>query len=207
MRVAFVLPERGQHDLTRLAIDAIQRFTEQPKSIHVIPDKTWIATGSLANAKAVESALDTLRRERPSHVFAMHTDALPVKRGWLDFLLSRPEPMVGYKASQRSGFPHAAGILFDFDFLAALPPGALRPNLPAYDALEGAALHGPHWSAWSFTVSPGIWPPIPVWMQEPGAEVGLDDTGEVFYVHRGGGTLNGGDHTAWIRAAREALDL
>ena len=172
--------------------------------------------GSLANAVALEIAVQVLGMDadapEPEWMFAMHNDALPIKAGWLEWLASKVYDVVGTKASQRSGYPHSQGVLFGYDWLRYLGPGALLPNLPAYDVAEGPSRFATHWSAWGFTHSPercrGRYCQVEAsWLKDEACEISWDDAGDVFYVHFGGGSIDRRDVTGWIGRTRKAIGL
>ena len=227
--VIIVIPQHETKALTWLAVHAIRAFTERaqahivvvdnasvnpdpPEGVGLITIKTPVwrwwqsprSVGSVANAVALECAREALRPWEPKWMFVQHNDALPVKHGWLDFLLSKNLPMVGCKASQRSGYPHSLGTLFQYD---KLWPGDLWPNLPDYDVAEGPARYLPHWSAWAMTLDGERDSPVAGWLAREACEVSWDDAGDIFWCHKGGGTINGQDMSGWIQRARKNLGL
>lgn len=235
---AIVIPQHATVELTQLAIEAIraytppdtieiwvvdnvsarrQRETTLALGVSVILNRTapwqWegpLRAGSWANGVALELARRVLVDEPPRRLFCMHNDALPIRSGWLDFLCQRPEAMIGCKASQRNGYPHSAGVLFDFAALTTLGPDVLLPHLPAWDVAEGPARQLSHWSAWGLThQGPRCVNPCPVsgWLEAEEVEISWDETGRPFYLHKGGGTINGRDMSDWIARARKALSL
>ena len=235
--VAIVIVQHNGVELTRLAVDAIRKFTPPEQADIWIVDNAsdeatrdatqmlgasviWNHTpvhrwwrgerphhvGSLANAVALEIAAQQIAS--PRWLFAMHNDSFPVRHGWLDTFTARPEKMAGYKASQRSGAPHSAGVLFDLAWLRSLGHGALLPDLPRYDVAEGPARFTSHWSAPARTHTADH--PIaglPDWLRaREGVEVSYHE-GEIMYVHAGGGTINRQDMRTWIATARGELGL
>lgn len=243
--VAIVIPQHETIALTRLAVDAIRAFTPSGLADLWVVDNTssdWVReelatlnvslilnrtpvhrwyqapaqVGSLANAVALELAVHVLSAGTPRWAFFCHNDSLPIKRGWLEFLCRQDKVMVGCKASQRNGYPHSSGVLFDFGFLRRLGPGVLLPHLPEYDTAEGPARFTDHWSAWGLThtVDACRLTDCPLdagrgegWLIHEDAEVSWDDTGHVFFVHKGGGSINGQDMSGWIQRARKELGL
>ena len=236
--VAIVIPQHGtSFFLTRLAVDAIRKFTRPDLAdiwvvdnasamdgalagldVSLILNRTPVwswwqrpeQVGSLANAVALELAVQVLGMEgkQSGRLFAMHNDALPIKAGWLEWLLTKPYDMVGVKASQRSGYPHSQGVLFDYRMLRSLGPGALMPSLPEYDTAEGPARYGTHWSAWGLTHEPARcngYCPVLGWLRTEACEISWDDEGDPFWIHAGGGTVNRQDMSGWIERVRGAL--
>lgn len=238
--VAIVIPQHRSLDLVRLAVDAIRAFTPATLAsiwvvdnasrqdadlddldVNLILNRTPVwrrwqrpeQVGSMANAVGLEIAVQALGMDdtrRPAWLHAMHADSLPAKKGWLGWLCSQPFDMVGCKASQRSGYPHSAGVLYGFDWLHGLGPGALLPSLPFYDVAEGPARLGTYWSAWGFTHDPArCRRPCPVtgWLERERAEVSWDHEGDMFYLHAGGGSIDGRDMSGWIERARKELSV
>ena len=210
--VAILLPSRGQRALANLARDAIAAFTADVS--HEVwsldhqgaTDWPW---GSEANGLSLDTMLDAIKGfyvvQRASHVFAMHDDALPLRVGWLSYLLSKPGPVTGVKASQRNGYAHASGVLFTREFAVT---HSMRPSLPERDAAEWP----PAWCATATCWRPSVWRRFgrsaDHWWQRFSCDVSFDDDSKPFYIHRGGGTINRHqNNTVWIREARKALGL
>jgi len=207
MHVAIVIPSCGARGLANLARDAIAAFTED------VSHEVWSLDHAGAHAgfgprgsEAVGAALDLLLRGvgiNATHVFVMHDDALPLRPGWLSYLLSKPGPVTGVKESEGTHCAHGSGVLYTRRFTLA---HSLRPDLPRRDAGEWPA----NWVASSYCHRPGAheWPHARQWWHPFSCDVSLDDAGEPLYVHFGGGTLNHRrDTAAWITAARHALHV
>ena len=240
--VAIVIPQHGtSFFLTRLAVDAIRKFTPPELAdiwvvdnasamdgalagldVSLILNRTPVwswwqrpeQVGSLANAVALELAVQVLGMEgkQSGRLLAMHSDALPIRPGWLEFLCARTERVVGTKASQRSGYPHSQGVLVDYDFLRRLGPGVLMPNLPMWDVAEGVATKGDYWSAWGLTHVASAphdpeWCPVRGWLADEDCEVSWFRDAEPDFLHLGGGTVNRRDNHGWIERIRRNLEL
>src|SRR3990167_8403149 len=209
--VAVLIPSAGQRGLANLARDAIAKFTQDVShEVWLLDTAPDMAHGSEANGRALNRMIQALWRNplgHPlTHVFCMHDDALPTRAGWLPYLLGKPDQVGGVKASERTGFPHASGVLFDMEFALM---HSMLPDLPRRDTAEWAG-----WCAESHAHRVTSCLEDGQWWADFDCDVSLwwdytrDSTREDFYVHFGGGTLNHRpDTAAWIAAAREALDL
>ena len=229
--VTFLIPACGERGLANLARDAIAKFTaDVSHEVHLLDHQRgapWPESGSESNAL---SLMTMLRGVSPfaTHVFAMHDDALPIRAGWLSYLLSKPGPVVGVKLSQRSGMAHPSGVLWTREF-AMENIDRIPPELPARDVGEFAA----SWCATAFTWRPdehpreswirGATPTLTRVSGDPrrwpwhfDCDISLNDQGSPFYAHLGGGSIGAGRESfwghrrrvdAWIEAAREALGL
>ena len=215
--VAILIPSCGQRALANLARDAIAAFTRDVS--HEVwlldhpPGAPWSENGSVANGSALNHMLDGLLVGRPdvTHVFAMHDDALPLRAGWLSYLIAKPGPVVGVKASERNGYAHASGVLFSAPFARA---HSMLPDLPRRDAAEwppswvpaGAFAH-PHRPPCSWACQQR-W--ADQWWSRFSCDISFLDVQSTppFYVHFGGGTLNRRSDTGdWILQARKWLGL
>ena len=210
--VAILIPSKGQRALANLARDAIAAFTAD------VSHEVWSLDhqgashwpfGSEANGRSLDVMLVGLSRfavQKPTHIFAMHDDAFPLRAGWLSYLLSKPGPVTGVKASQRNGYAHCSGVLFTHDFAIT---HSMLPSLPERDTAEWPA----NWCAKATCWEPSLWARGPWfhkdhWWQGFKCEISFDDEGVPFYVHFGGGSLNNRrDRDHWIREARKALHL
>lgn len=210
-RVAILIPSFGQRGLANLARDAIAAYTwDVPHDVFLLDHGygEWEDEGSMANSTALQILRNALTADY-THVFIMHDDSLPVRAGWLTYLMDKPKP-AGAIVSARSGRGHSAGTLFTIgDFMQT----GLFPALPHYDVAESRPSG---WvaknMAWRGKGSCGDWEP-PNWMQPYECDVALDDMGQPFLVHLGGGTIGAGNThpkseahririETWIRAAR-----
>ena len=212
--VAFLIPASGERGLANLARDAIAKFTTDVSHEVWLLDhprgKPWPDNGSQANGAALQAMLLGLSPD-VTHVFAMHDDALPIRHGWLSYLLTKPGPVVGLKMSQRSGMAHASGVLWERDF--ALDHFLDIPaDMPARDVAEFTASWCADWRCHrpvrDFSIR------LPWWFNFD-CDLSFID-GDVAYIHLGGGTIGAGRENdreraervrAWIAAARKALDL
>ena len=211
--VAILIPSAEQRGLANLARDAIAKFTtDVSHEVWLLDTAPDLAHGSEANGRALDRmirAAESWVKHRPprvSHVFCMHDDALPLRPGWLSYLLGKPDQVGGVKASERNGFPHASGVLFDIDFALT---HSMMPDLPKRDTAEWAG-----WCAHSHCHRQLCITCQPCWWAAFDCDVSLwkavapGSPWEDFYAHFGGGSLNNRpDTAAWIAAAREALDL
>ena len=217
--VTFLIPACGERGLANLARDAIAKFTaDVSHEVHLLDHQRgapWPESGSESNAL---SLMTMLRGVSPfaTHVFAMHDDALPIRAGWLSYLLSKPGPVVGVKLSQRSGMAHPSGVLWTREF-AMENIGRIPPELPARDVGEFAA----SWCAsWVCHRLPARCPmtPAPWWwgFDCDVSSVTMEFWLSPFYLHLGGGSIGAGRENdrqrrqrvaAWIEAARGALGL
>ena len=205
--VAILLPSAGQRALANLARDAIAKFTTDVfHEVWLLDTAPDLAHGSDANGRALDRLIRAAAGKHGddvSHVFLMHDDALPLRSGWLSYLLSKPGPIVGVKASERNGYAHGSGVLLDITFALT---HSMIPGLPHRDVAE----FPPNWVAASYCHRPWMdtWPDRAAWWAPFSCDVSFDESGDRFYAHFGGGTLNDRpDRDAWIRAAREALGL
>ena len=212
-RVAILMPSSGQRALANLARDAIASFTGVPHDVLLLDHTPYPGCSSDA---AHLRALETLRMALcgHSHVFLMHDDALPLRKGWLSLLLSKPGPAAAI-VSHRSGRGQSAGTLFPMDIFRKMD---LRPNLPAYDVAESVpAGWRASMVAWRGPESSSVWK-LPAWMRDFDCDIAVDKHGGAFYAHLGGGTIGtpggwGGSSAhdqriaAWIAAARTGLGL
>lgn len=229
--VAILIPAAGERQLANLARDAIAKYTTDVSHEVWLLDhprgKPWPALGSEANAMALVAMIDGLRHH-VTHVFAMHDDALPIREGWLSYLLSKPGPVVGVKASQRNGYAHASGALWTRGF-AMTHYVKMFPEMPTRDVGEFPA----SWLATALCWRPEEDPrsnwvkgetpqgsrahiDVREWPWTFDCDLSFDDDGLPFFIHLGGGTIGAGREndttrakrvTAWARAAREALGL
>jgi len=209
--VAVLIPSAGQRGLANLARDAIAKFTQDVShEVWLLDTAPDLAHGSEANGRALNRMIQALWRNplgHPlTHVFCMHDDALPTRAGWLPYLLGKPDQVGGVKASERTGFPHASGVLFDMEFALM---HSMLPDLPRRDTAEWAG-----WCAHSHCHRQDYGDCSGSWWETFDCDVSLwkgvapGSPWEDFYVHFGGGTLNHRpDTVAWIAAARKALDL
>lgn len=213
-RVAVLIPSYGQRGLANLARDAIAAFTQDvPHDVFLLDHGSgeWPVTGSDANATAL-MMLAPRWTHYYTHTFLMHDDSLPVRAGWLSYLLDKPLP-AGAIVSARSGRGHSAGTLFRTEHFEDLK---VSPCLPHYDVAESEPSG---WvaplKAWRGPGSCGDWQP-PSWMAHHECDVALADDGQPFFVHLGGGSIGAGrthpkseEHrvriATWIHAARWAL--
>lgn len=219
--VAILIPAVGQRDLANLARDAIAKFTANVSHEVWLLDHPrrppWPEAGSDGNAMALLRMLDGLG-DHVTHVFAMHDDALPIQQSWLSALLAKPGPVRACKISQRSGYAHPSGVLWDVEFALARRQ-ELWPDMPRRDTAEFPASWCAEWHChrpreaprcpewpppwwWSFDCDVSVW--TPVWWRS------------AFYLHLGGGSIGAGRETEaqrvtrvarWIVAARNALGL
>ena len=207
--VSILIPSRGQRALANLARDAIAAFTED------VSHEMWSldhagASGWPYGSEATGLALTAMLRgahaffvQRPSHIFVMHDDALPLRPGWLAYLLSKPGPVTGVKESEGTKCAHGSGVLYAASFLG---PDSLREALPQRDAGEWSA----NWTAESHPHRQNCLKEEceSQWWGGFDCDLSFDDKGQPWYVHFGGGTLNNRpDRDALITAAREALEL
>src|SRR3990167_3969784 len=193
--------------LANLARDAIAKFTaDVSHEVHLLDHQRgapWPESGSESNAL---SLMTMLRGVSPfaTHVFAMHDDALPIRGGWLSFLLSKPGPVVGVKLSQRSGMAHPSGVLWAREF-AMENIGRIPPELPARDVGEFAA----SWCAsWVCHRLPARCPmtPAPWWwgFDCDVSSVTMEFWLSPFYLHLGGGSIGAGRENDRQRRQRVA---
>lgn len=231
--VAILIPSAGERRLANLARDAIAKFTTDVSHEVWLLDhprgKPWPDNGSQANGAALQAMILGLSPD-VTHVFAMHDDALPIRAGWLSYLLTKPGPVVGVKLSQRSGFAHPSGVLWDAEYISANLED-IPADMPTRDVGEFPAA----WcaSAWCYRLDDtGAWvkgdsynpsacailgPRLSLrWPFTFDCDVSFDDKGEPFFAHAGGGTIGAGRENDlqrrnrvhdWIDAARKALDL
>jgi hypothetical protein len=215
--VAILIPSCGQLGLVNLARDAIARFTTDVQhDVFLLDHAPWSEIGNEANFKALFILREAVMVPAYSHVFVMHDDALPLRLGWLAFLLSKKMPAAAM-VSHRSGRGHSSGTLFESGMFAAMD---LAPKMPEYDVAESIALGwGAPMLAWRLSAVMALGPMRnPSWMDAFDCDVSFDEAGQPFYTHLGGGTIGADSLWAgspahrkrietWIRAAREALGL
>ena len=207
--VAILIPSRGQRALANLARDAIAAFTEDVSHDvrlldHAGATSGWPALGSEAVGESLAQLLYSVAMcDVVTHVFVMHDDALPLRPGWLAYLLSKPGPVTGVKENEGTKCAHGSGVLYAFEFFATHSP---HPALPMRDAGEWPA----NWTARAHPHRQSCRAAQCEhrWWGGFDCDVSYDDEGASWYVHFGGGTLNNRpDTAAWIAAAREALGL
>lgn len=161
--------------------------------------------GSIANGVALELAASVLR---PRFMFVMHNDALPIKRGWLSYLLSRLDDRTRGAGMRRDPTrvhaAHQSGLLFDFSLFQPLRM-SFMPGLPAYDVGDLITVRLRE-AGYEVAIcdnvynQPGLRARIPAshWLTRVHCDIAFDGAGEPFYVHLGRGTLRysnpGGDH-------------
>jgi len=193
-RVAILIPSSGERALANLARDAIARFTQDvPHDVFLLDHGPWDERGGEANALALRmlrGALDRAGAAGYSHVFIMHDDALPVRAGWLSYLLRQPLPAAAI-VSRRSQRGHSAGTLFDVATFATMN---LAPKMPEYDVAESVE---PGWRATMLYQAA---------FRGHTCDVACDDRAIPFYVHLGGGTIGASAFKAGSRAQRQRLD-
>jgi len=224
--VAVLIPSAGQRALANLARDAIAAFTQDVSHDVRLLDHAgarvgWPAAGSKAVGESLTqlgAALGLDTAAPPTHVFVMHDDALPLRAGWLAYLLSKPGPVTGVKLTEGTKMAHGSGVLFTME---AFLDANLRPDLPRRDAGEAPAAWCAETLCWRPQVgddpksrrrvlqNSGIAATSSeLWWADYGCDVSFDDEWVPMYLHFGGGSLNSRpDTTAWIAAARTALDL
>lgn len=219
--VAILIPSAGQRALANLARDAIAKFTDDVShEVWLRDEHPQCAEGSLRNGLALRALIEAATFSVDvTHVFCMHDDALPLRPGWLSYLLSKPGPVTGVKASQRNGYAHVSGVLFTRGFALTHSMGML-PDLPARDAGE----FPPDWvaSAQAHKPSEGLYAKVrygfTYWWEPFDCEVSFHEDGDPFYIHLGGGTIGAGTThpdsrahqeriSAWCAAARKGLGL
>ena len=178
------------------------------------------SVGSLINGVALEAARRWLATQQVQWMFAMHDDAFPAKPGWLSWLMKQDGvDAFGVKRSERNGLPHASGVLFGMNPFGHMPDDLMLPRLPLFDVAEWATAWRLTWGLRVFCANsvsirrdnvellaqtPGL--RLGPWTEQD-CDVSVDDDGEVFYVHLGGGTLNGRDMGPRIAWARRNLGL
>ena len=217
--VAFLIPSAGERGLANLARDAIAKFTTDVSHEVWLLDhprgKPWPDNGSEANGAALQAMLLGLGPD-VTHVFAMHDDALPIRPGWLGYLLTKPGPVVALKISQRSGFAHASGVLWDAEFIRERIT-EIPADMPARDVAEFPASWAARWGCHRVLVNllPVICEFENQWWRRFDCDVSYIE-GSVAYLHFGGGTIGAGRENdaqrsrrvaAWIEAARKGLAL
>jgi hypothetical protein len=222
IRVAILMPSCGQRGLANLARDAIARYNpEVAHDVFLLDHDPWSEEGSAANHRALSTLRPRLYGgDDYTHVFIMHDDALPLRSGWLSFLLSKPMPAAAM-VSRRSGRGHSSGTLFMAEMFEWME---LAPEMPEYDVAESVPVG---WSARTIAWRPrehdawALRPRIEPWMALFDCDLSCDDgfaDGAAFYAHLGGGTIGatGTPPTSrthrhrvesWIVAAREELGL
>jgi len=157
-----------------LARDAIRKFTKD------VSHRVWVMDhegshvwphGSLANGLALDMMIGTLTG---THIFCMHSDALPLRNGWLGILVGHHMDVIGTQASQRNGFPHASGVLFTHDF--ARTHSMMPDDERNADAAEWPGFTFPHrTNQTSFGADFSLYAERPI------------------YAHLGGGTIGAGN--------------
>ena len=209
--VSILIPSRGQRALANLARDAIAAFTEDVSHDVRLLDHAgarvgWPRLGSDSVGESLNQLVgQAILQTYGTHVFVMHDDALPLRPGWLAYLLSKPGPVTGVKESEGTKCAHGSGVLYERVFIVTR---SLRADLPERDAGEWPAnwtaeAHPHRLAECSWAGHHGR-----QWWARFDCDVSFHDDGEPFYVHFGGGSLNNRpDTAAWIAAARQALTL
>jgi hypothetical protein len=171
----------------------------------VLPWYRQAGGGSIANGVALELAASVLS---PRFMFVMHNDAMPIKRGWLGYLLSRLDARTrGAGMRQDPTRVHAAhqsGLLFDFSLFRPLQM-SFMPGLPAYDVGDLVTVRLRE-AGYEVAIcdnvynQPALRARIPEghWLAQVHCDIAFDGAGDPFYLHLGRGTLRyshpGGDH-------------
>src|SRR3990167_6463781 len=126
--VAVLIPSAGQRALASLAQDAIAAFTQDVSHDVRLLDHAgahvgWPVPGSEAVGLSLAHLRASLGLEAlpPTHVFVMHDDALPLRAGWLTYLLSKPGPVTGVKLTEGTHMAHGSGVLFTWAAFIATP--------------------------------------------------------------------------------------
>lgn len=160
--------------------------------------------GSIANGVALELAAGVV--DAP-WMFVMHNDAMPCKRGWMRYLLSRLDARVrGVGVRQdptRVQAMHQSGFLFDFSLFRPLGMSFL-PGLPGYDTGDLVSVRlRENGYAVAFCENAFNDPELrrrlsdDHWLKPIACDIGFDAAGDPFYLHLGRGTL---------RSARPGFD-
>ena len=161
--------------------------------------------GSIANGVALELAASVLS---PRFMFVMHNDAMPVKRGWLAYLLSRLDDRTRGAGMRRDPTrvhaAHQSGLLFDFSLFRPLRM-SFMPGLPAYDVGDMITVRLRE-AGYEVAVCDNVYNqpelrariPAGHWLARVHCDIAFDGAGDPFYVHLGRGTLRdsnpSGDH-------------
>ena len=152
--------------------------------------------GSIANGTALELAATVVKRR---WMWVMHNDALPCKRGWLSFFLSKLSDRVRGAGAHhdpiRVHAMHQSGFLFDFSLFRSLNMNFL-PHIPEYDAGDLVTIRLREagydvFIAENSTNRPELRRRLAEdhWLKHIPGDIAFDDAGEIVYVHVGRGTL------------------
>ena len=141
-------------------------------------------------------------------MFCMHNDAMPGKRGWLSYLVSRLDARtraVGVRQDPtRVRAAHQSGVLFDFSLFRPLGM-SFMPGLPEYDVgdLVTVRLRA---AGYEVAICDNVYNqpelrnrlPDDHWLKSINCDIAFDAAGDIFYLHLGRGTLRysqpGSDH-------------
>lgn len=161
--------------------------------------------GSIANGVALELAANVVDRR---WMFVMHNDAMPVKRGWMSYLVSRlgdRTRAVGMRQDPtRVRAAHQSGLLFDFALFRPLGM-SFMPGLPAYDVGDLVTVRLRE-AGYEVAICDNVYNqpelrerlPAGHWLRQVHCDIAFDRAGDPFYLHLGRGTLRysnpGGDH-------------
>lgn len=153
--------------------------------------------GSVANAIGLEMGA----RVCHTHwIFVMHNDALPIRVGWLEEMLSKTNDRVRGVSTRRDPSRvhamHQSGMLFDFTLFKELRM-TFAPNMPEYDVGDGITLslekNGYDCYYFQNTFNDPTLLSLPVWnghwLEEIYCDKTLNSENEPFYLHLGRGTL------------------
>ena len=228
--VHIVIPAHNFPEMTDVAVQCIKKYTEEPYIIWIVDDnsneetrnylmnldkvnvifnKTGIGSwyypkwmmkkrGSEANAISLNMASKIITGK---YMFVMHSDALPVRAGWLDFLKSKLNDkikIVGVSTDHiRVKAVHVSGFLFDFQLYNELDL-SFSHNMPIYDAgdMITIGLVGSGYGTFvckNTSNNPETIDYInnnshPDFIKAPGIDRIFDDNNNLIYMHLGRGT-------------------
>jgi len=165
---------------------------------------TQLTDGSYANAIALEIGIRMINSSTP-YVFAMHSDTMAVKPGWLQYLCSKIDDKtraVGCVSDNiRINALHISGLLFDYQLykklgLTMLPnlDQLVSKQLPEYDVGDSVTLffQKQGYSIYRCSNTHNT-PELSSWIEDGSVydihvDRSFDDSREVIFLHLGRGT-------------------
>lgn len=172
---------RNQKDIT-----LVENLTPPPKN------------GSYANAIGLEICASLVPAET-TRFMALHQDILVCKYGWLEYLLSKFSDKIRAVGVREDftrvpkGILHVLGYIVDFQLFRKLGLD-FYPRLPRYDVGD-MAIDSIRQAGYEYFATPNtLWQPeiaetLPKSYSEVKFDRAIDDTGDVFFMHLGRGSL------------------
>lgn len=226
--VDIVIPSYNLPEMTDVVIKCIKKYTEEPYRIILVDDESNKETIEyLKTLKDVNIIFNKRKWYRPKflmkhrisaanalmlnigakevtgkYMFVMHNDALPLHKGWLDFLKSKLNDKVKIagvsKDHGRIHAVHVSGFLFEFGLYKELNM-SFDHNLPEYDVgdmITKRILESGYktYVCRNTSNNPETMEYImkgdyPEFLKTPNMDRVFDDNNSLIYMHLGRGTI------------------